>query len=58
MNQLIYNSQEASQLLGISKSTLLRLTQEQRIKKICISKRRVGWSHAELLRFIADNQAA
>ena len=57
MNQLIYNADDASTLLGISKSTLFRLTEVKRLKKIKISKRRIGWAHRELIRFINDSQS-
>ena len=53
MERLIYNSHEASQLLGISRSTLLRLTAANKLRKISISSRRVGWAHSELLRYIS-----
>ena len=33
MERLIYNSQEASQLLSISRSTLLRLTAANKLQK-------------------------
>ena len=50
--RLVYNSKEASALLGISQSTLLRLTADKKIKKIQLSKKRVGWTHAELIHFL------
>jgi predicted DNA-binding transcriptional regulator AlpA len=53
---LVYNIEEASSLLGISKSTLHRLTSARQLQKIQISDRRVGWSHSELIRFIADKE--
>ena len=52
MTRLIYNSREASQLLSISRSTLLRLTAANKLKKVSISNRRVGWAHSELVRYI------
>ena len=55
MERLIYNSREASQLLGISRSTLLRLTKANALRKVNISSRRVGWAHSELLRYISEN---
>jgi predicted DNA-binding transcriptional regulator AlpA len=55
MERLIYNSQEASQLLGISRSTLLRLTKAKALHKVNISSRRVGWARSELLRYISEN---
>ena len=53
--RLVYNSREASQLLGISRSTLLRLTAANKLQKVSISSRRVGWAHSELLRYISIN---
>ena len=41
MERLIYNSREASQLLGISRSTLLRLTKANALRKVKISSRRL-----------------
>ena len=58
MNQLIYNAEDASTLLGISKSTLFRLTKVKKLKKIKISKRRIGWTHRELIRFINEIQSS
>ena len=57
MERLIYNSQEASQLLGISRSTLLRLTKANALCKVKISSRRIGWTRNELLRYISENTA-
>ena len=58
MNQLIYNAEDASTLLGISRSTLLRLTEVKKLKKIQISKRRIGWTHSELIRFVNESQSS
>ena len=58
MNQLIYNAEDASTLLGISKSTLFRLTEVKKLKKIKISKRRIGWTRSELIRFINEGQSS
>ena len=55
MKRLVYNSKEACELLGISKSTLLRITAAKRLNKIKLSDKRIGWSHQELLRFIGSN---
>lgn len=41
-------------LLGVSRSTLLRLSKAKKLNKIRISSKRVGWSRSDLLRFIAD----
>ena len=49
MTPLIYNSREASRLLSISRSTLLRLTAANKLKKVSISNRRVGWAHEAVL---------
>ena len=57
MNQLVYNAEDASTLLGISKSTLFRLTELKKLRKIKVSNRRVGWTHSELIRFINDSQS-
>ena len=54
MNRLIYNAQQASYLLGVSESTLIRLTNAKRLNKIYISSRRIGWTHKELERFITE----
>ena len=58
MNQLVYNAEDASTLLGISKSTLFRLTAHKKLRKIRISKRRIGWTHIELIRFINESQCS
>ena len=43
VEKLLLNADEASYVLGISKSTLLRLTQAKKLTKISISDRRVAW---------------
>ena len=55
MKRLVYNCKETCELLGISKSTLLRITATKRLNKIKLSDKRIGWSHQELLRFIGSN---
>jgi predicted DNA-binding transcriptional regulator AlpA len=55
MKRLVYNSKETCELLGISKSTLLRITAAKRLNKIKLSDKRIGWSHQEILRFIGPN---
>ena len=55
MKRLVYNSKETCELLGISQSTLLRITTAKRLNKIKLSDKRIGWSHQELLRFIGSN---
>lgn len=52
MEKLLLNADEASYILGISKSTLFRLTRANKINKINISEKRVAWPKAELIRFI------
>ena len=54
MERMICNSEEASALLGVSQSSLLRLSKAKKLNKIRISSKRVGWSRSDLLRFIAD----
>ena len=58
MNQLVYNAEDASTLLGISKSTLFRLTELKKLRKIKVSNRRVGWTHSELIRFVKESQSS
>ena len=55
MTRLVYNSKEASALLGVSISTLLRITAAKKLNKTRISCKRVGWAHEELERFIENN---
>ena len=55
MKRLVYNSKETCELLGISKSTLLRITATKKLNKIKLSDKRIGWSHEELLRFTGSN---
>jgi excisionase family DNA binding protein len=52
MNQMVYSAEEASRMLSISKSTLLRLTKAQKLPSVRISTGRVGWEHSALLRFL------
>jgi predicted DNA-binding transcriptional regulator AlpA len=52
MEQLIFNIKEASAVLGISPSTLKRLTERDEIKKVRIINGRVGWTKFELERFV------
>lgn len=53
MEKLLLNADEASHILGISKSTLFRLTRANKINKINISEKRVAWPKTELIRFIS-----
>jgi len=54
MDKLLLNADEASHVLGISKSTLLRLTKVKKIAKVQVSSRRVAWAKSDLLKFIED----
>ena len=54
MEKLLLNADEASYLLGISKSTLYRLTNASKLRKVNLSKRRVAWTTASILQFIKD----
>ena len=58
VEKLLLNADEASYVLGISKSTLLRLTQAKKLTKISISNRRVAWPKSELLKFISKHTDA
>ena len=53
MEKLLLNANEASHILGISKSTLFRLTRANKINKINISEKRVAWPKTELIKFIS-----
>ena len=52
VEKLLLNADEASYALGISKSTLFRLTQAKQLTKVNISERRVAWPKSELHKFI------
>lgn len=54
MEKLLLNADEASYVLGISKSTLLRLTKAKKITRLQLSGGRVASAKSELLRFIKD----
>ena len=54
MDKLLLNADEASHVLGISKSTLLRLTKVKKIAKVRVSARRVAWAKSDILKFIKD----
>jgi len=51
MSKILLNASEASDLLGISVSTLYRLTSQGLLNRRRISCNRVGWLHSDLLRF-------
>lgn len=54
MEKLLLNAAETSHVLGISKSTLFRLTRAKKINKINISQKRVAWSKEDILKFVSD----
>ena len=54
MEKLLLNADEASYVLGISKSTLLRMTKDKKIANVQVSARRVAWAKSEILKFIKD----
>lgn len=51
MERYVLTAKEAAYFLGISRSTLYRLTSEQRLNKTLLSSKRVGWRKSELIRF-------
>ena len=53
MEKLLLNAAETSHVLGISKSTLFRLTRAKKINKINISQKRVAWSKEDILKFVS-----
>ena len=57
MDKLLLNADEASYVLGISKSTLLRLTKVKKIAKVQVSARRVAWAKSDLLKFVEEHGA-
>ena len=54
MERYVLTAKEAAYFLGISKSTLYRLTSQKRLSKISLSSNRVGWKRSELLRFASE----
>ena len=54
MEKLLLNADEASYVLGISKSTLFRLTKAKKITRLQLSDGRVAWAKSELLKFIKE----
>lgn len=54
MEKLLLNAAETSHVLGISKSTLFRLTRAKKINKINISQKRVAWSKEDILKFVSN----
>ena len=51
MERYVLTAREAAYFLGISRSTLYRLTLEKRLRKVSLSTKRVGWTRPELIRF-------
>ena len=49
----VLNSKEAAAVLGISRSTLYKLSKKE-VRKIRLSEKRVGWPLSELERFITE----
>ena len=54
MEKLLLNADEASYVLGISKSTLFRLTKAKKIIRLQLSDGRVAWAKSDILKFIED----
>ena len=54
MEKLLLNADDASYVLGISKSTLFRLTKAKKISRLQLSDGRVAWAKSEILKFIKD----
>ena len=52
MERYVLTAREAAYFLGISQSTLYRLTSQKKLRKTSISNNRVGWTKSELMRFI------
>ena len=50
--QRILSSKEVVKILGISRTTLYRLTKNNQLRNIKISDQRVGWPESEIERFI------
>lgn len=51
MDKILLTAEEASKLLGISTSTLQRLSKQNILRKRKISDRRVVWLKSELIEF-------
>ena len=54
MEKILLNAKEACYFLGISKSTLLRLSDANKLKKVHLSERRVAWIKQDLESFVAN----
>jgi len=50
----ILNCKQACDVLGISRTTLYRLTRQGALSKIRVSEGRVGWLAVELDQYIRD----
>ena len=50
--QRILSCKEVIKILGISRTTLYRLTKNNQLKKIKVTEKRVGWPESEIERFI------
>lgn len=53
MEKILFNAKEACCFLGISKSTLLRLSDANKLKKLQVSERRVAWMKHDLENYVA-----
>ena len=53
MEKILFNAKEACCFLGISKSTLLRLSDANKLKKLQVSERRVAWIKQDLENYVA-----
>ena len=53
MEKILFNAKEACCFLGISKSTLLRLTDANKLQKLQVSERRVAWIKHDLENYVA-----
>lgn len=54
MEKILLNAKEACCFLGISRSTLLRLSETKKLKKVQLSERRVAWRKQDLEIFAAN----
>ena len=54
MEKILLNAKEACCFLGISRSTLLRLSDANTLKKVQLSERRVAWPRHDLENFVAN----
>ena len=53
MEKILFNAKEACCFLGISKSTLLRLSDANKLRKLQVSERRVAWMKCDLQNYVA-----